>query len=41
MTPVASWTPMKVKNGVDAWKINLARGLVKFRESESKLFEAE
>ncbi len=39
LTPVASWTPMKVKNGVDAWKINLARGLVKFRESESKLFE--
>lgn len=39
LTSVASWKPMKEKNGVDAWKINLARGLVKFRESEYNLFQ--
>ena len=38
LSAVSSWSPMKVKNGIDAWKINLARGLVKFRESEFELF---
>ena len=41
LSAVSSWSPMKVKNGIDAWKINLARGLVKFRESEFELFQSK
>lgn len=41
LSAVSSWSPMKVKNGIDAWKINLARGLVKFRESEYQLFQSK
>ena len=33
LSSVSAWSPMKNKN-IDAWKINLARGLVKFRENE-------
>ena len=34
LSSVSAWSPMKNKNGIDAWRINLARGLVKFRENE-------
>ena len=33
LSAVSSWSPMKEKNSIDSWRINLARGLVKFRES--------
>ena len=40
LSAVSAWSPMKNKNGIDAWKINLARGLGKFRESEHALFQS-
>jgi len=40
LNAVTAWSPMKYKNGIDAWRINLARGLVKFRENEFKLFQS-
>jgi hypothetical protein len=39
LSSVSAWSPMKNKNGIDAWRINLARGLVKFRENEFNLFQ--
>ena len=39
LSSVSAWSPMKNKNGIDAWRINLARGLVKFRENEFTLFQ--
>jgi hypothetical protein len=41
LSAVSAWSPMKNKNGIDAWKINLARGLGKFRESEYALFQSK
>lgn len=41
LSAVSSWSPMKDKNSIDSWRINLARGLVKFRESEFNIFQTK
>ncbi len=41
LSAVSSWSPMKNKNSIDSWRINLARGLVKFRESEFNMFQSK
>ena len=35
----AAWSPMAFKNGIDGWKMTLAKGLTEYKEREQKKFK--
>ena len=39
-TSNSSWTPMPFKNGIDAWKMTLAKLLVAYKEKEQQLIDS-
>ena len=38
LSGVSTWSPMAFKNGIDGWKMTLARGLSKYKKKEQEKF---